>query len=238
MARNLTAGCGYSGSENVPLEPGDQIKLKMFITLEGSEGSGKTSQVQPLVDLLRQQGYDVLSTREPGGTAIGEQIRAVLLNPENTEMQEHSEILLFQAARAQLVAEVIRPHLKKGGVVVSDRYADSTLAYQGYGYQLDMKKIKAIVDFATGGLKPDLTFFFDIDIELGLRRKARGLDEWNRLDDMTLDFYRRVRQGYLKLIEEEPQRWVLIDAQLPPDQVQKAVQDAVLARLALISKQR
>lgn len=207
----------------------------MFITLEGSEGSGKTSQLQPLVDFLRQAGYDVLSTREPGGTVIGEQIRAVLLNPANTAMQAHTEILLFQAARAQLVREVILPYLEKGGVVVSDRYADSTLAYQGYGYQLDLEKIKAIVDFATGGLKPDLTFFFDVDIEVGLRRKAKGSDEWNRLDDMTLDFYRRVRQGYLKLIEEEPQRWVLIDAQQSPDQVQMAVQKAVLARLEFTS---
>lgn len=207
----------------------------MFITLEGSEGSGKTSQLQPLVDFLRQLGYDVLSTREPGGTVIGEQIRAVLLNPANTAMQAHTEILLFQAARAQLVREVILPYLEKGGVVVSDRYADSTLAYQGYGYQLDLEKIKAIVDFATGGLKPDLTFFFDVDIEVGLRRKAKGSDEWNRLDDMTLDFYRRVRQGYLKLIEEEPQRWVLIDAQQSPDQVQMAVQKALLARLEFTS---
>jgi dTMP kinase len=210
----------------------------MFITLEGSEGSGKTSQVQPLVDYLRQLGYDVLATREPGGTAIGEQIRTVLFNPGNTGMQEHSEILLFQAARAQLVAEVIRPYLEKGGVVVSDRYADSTLAYQGYGYQIDLAKIRAIVEFATGGLKPDLTLFFDIDVELGLRRKAKGSDEWNRLDDMTLEFYRRVRQGYLNLIQEEPQRWVLIDAQQPPDQVQAAVQKAVVARLAAIPNQR
>jgi len=209
----------------------------MFITLEGSEGSGKTSQMQPLVDFLRKRGYDVLSTREPGGTAIGEQIRAVLLNPQNTAMQAHSEILLFQAARAQLVGEVIRPCLEKGGVVVSDRYADSTLAYQGYGYQLNLEKIKAIVDFATGGLKPDLTFFFDIDIEVGLRRKAKGSDEWNRLDDLTLDFYRRVRQGYLKLIEEEPQRWVLIDAGQSPAQVQLEVQKIVLSRLVGISDQ-
>jgi dTMP kinase len=210
----------------------------MFITLEGSEGSGKTSQVQPLVDFLRQQGYDVLATREPGGTAISEQIRAVLFNPDNTGMQAPTEILLFQAARAQLVTEVIRPYLLKGGVVVSDRYADSTLAYQGYGYQLDLEKIRAIVDFATGGLKPDLTLFFDIDIEMGLRRKAKGAEEWNRLDEMTLDFYRRVRQGYLDLIQAEPKRWLMIDAQQPPDQVQAAVQKAVLARLAVLPSRR
>jgi dTMP kinase len=206
----------------------------MLITLEGSEGSGKTSQIQPLVDFLRQQGYDVLATREPGGTAIGEQIRDVLFNPDNTGMKEHSEVLLFQAARAQLVSEVIRPHLERGGLVICDRYADSTLAYQGYGYQLDLEKIKVIIEFATGGLKPGLTLFFDIDVEQGLGRKAEGADEWNRLDDLTLDFYQRVRQGYLALVQEEPHRWVLIDAQQPPDQVQAAVQRAVVARLAVL----
>lgn len=210
----------------------------MFITLEGSEGSGKTSQVQPLVAYLRQLGYDVLATREPGGTAIGEQIRTVLLSPQNAEMQEHSEILLFQAARAQLVAQVIRPHLEQDGVVVSDRFADSTLAYQGYGYQLDLEKIRAIVEFATGGLKPDLTLFFDCDIEVGLRRKAKGTGDWNRLDDMTLDFYHRVHQGYLNLIQEEPQRWVLIDGQQSPEQVQAAVRNAVLERLAALPSRR
>lgn len=204
----------------------------MLITLEGSEGSGKTSQVQPLVDFLRQQGYDVLATREPGGTSIGEQIRDVLFNPDNTDMKQHSEVLLFQAARAQLVSEVIQPHLEKGGLVVCDRYADSTLAYQGYGYQLDLEKIKVVVEFATGGLKPDLTLFFDIDVEKGLGRKAEAADEWNRLDNLTLDFYQRVRQGYLALAEEEPYRWVLIDAQQPPEQVQAAVQKVVMARLA------
>lgn len=206
----------------------------MLITLEGSEGSGKTSQIQPLVDYLRQQGYDVMATREPGGTAIGEQIRDVLFNPDNIGMKEHSEVLLFQAARAQLVSEVIRPHLEKGGLVVCDRYADSTMAYQGYGYQLDLEKIKVIVEFATGGLKPDLTLFFDIKVEQGLDRKAKGADEWNRLDDLTVDFYQRVRQGYLALVKEEPHRWVLIDAQQPPDQVQVAVQKAVAARLAVL----
>lgn len=202
----------------------------MFITFEGSEGSGKTSQIESLGGFLCQSGYDVLTTREPGGTGIGEQIRAVLSNLENTAMQPRTEILLFQASRAQLVEEVIQPHLRKGGVVLCDRYADSTLAYQGYGYQLELEPLRALISFATGGLKPDLTLFLDVEVEEGLRRRARG-GELNRLDTYELDFYKRVRQGYMQLISEEPHRWVMIDAGGPPDQVQAAIRRVVLERL-------
>jgi len=194
----------------------------MFITFEGTEGSGKTSQLQPVADYLRRQGWDVLTLREPGGTFIGEQIRKVLFNPENTQMRPRTEILLFQASRAQLVEDVIIPHLGKGGLVLSDRYADSTLAYQGFGYQLDLPPIRALVAFATHSLKPDLTLLFDLEVEVGLQRRASG-GEWNRLDAYDLAFYRRVRQGYHQLASEEPQRWVIVDAQQPPDLVQRAV---------------
>ena len=204
--------------------------LPMFITFEGSEGSGKTYQIESLGGFLCRSGYDVLTTREPGGTGIGEQIRAVLSNLENTAMQPRTEILLFQASRAQLVEEVIQPHLRKGGVVLCDRYADSTLAYQGYGYQLELEPLRALISFATGGLKPDLTLFLDVEVEEGLRRRARG-GEWNRLDTYELDFYKRVRQGYMQLISEEPHRWVMIDAGGPPDQVQAAIRRVVLERL-------
>jgi dTMP kinase len=129
----------------------------MFITLEGPEGSGKTLQLPRLAEYLRQKGFNVLTTREPGGTSISEQIRTILHNLENKEMNPRAEILLFQASRAQLVEQVIRPHLNKGGVVVSDRYADSTLAYQGYGHQVEIEPLKVLVNFATGGLKPNLT---------------------------------------------------------------------------------
>ena len=157
----------------------------MFITLEGPEGCGKSSQMPLLVEHLRQQGYDVLATREPGGTSISEQIRAVLSRLDNTEMHSRTEILLFQASRAQLVEQVIRPHLEKGGLVVCDRYADSTLAYQGFGRQHDLEALRRLVNFATGGLKPDLTLLLDIDVEEGLRRK-RNCGEWNRLDALDL----------------------------------------------------
>jgi dTMP kinase len=204
--------------------------MSMFITFEGSEGSGKTSQVVALADFLCQAGYDVLTTREPGGTAISEQIRTVLSNLENTEMRPRTEILLFQASRAQLVEEVIRPHLARNGVVLCDRYADSTLAYQGYGYQLELEPLRALIDFATGGLKPDLTLFLDVEVEEGLQRRARG-GEWNRLDTYELAFYQRVRQGYMQLIQDEPRRWEVIDAGRPPDHVQADIRRVVLERL-------
>lgn len=206
--------------------------MAMFITLEGPEGSGKTMQLPKLADYLRQQGYDVLTTREPGGTSISEQIRTVLHNLENKEMNPRTEILLFQASRAQLVEQVIRPHLAKGGVVLSDRYADSTLAYQGYGHQMDIQPLKALVTFATGGLKPDLTILLDVDVETGLRRKElKG--EWNRLDAYNLEFHHRAHQGYLQLVQDEPGRWVVIDATQSPAQVQNEMRRVVSERLAL-----
>jgi dTMP kinase len=204
----------------------------MFITFEGTEGSGKTSQVRALANFLCQRGFDVLTTREPGGTSIGEQIRAVISNLENTAMHPRTEILLFQASRAQLVEQVIRPQLAKGGMVLSDRYADSTIAYQGYGHQVDLVRLKALIDFATGGLLPDLTLLFDIDIEEGLRRRASA-GGWNRMDAYDLAFYQRVQQGYRQLVQAEPGRWAVIDAALPPEQVQAEVQRVVRERLQL-----
>jgi dTMP kinase len=204
----------------------------MFITLEGPEGCGKSSQMPLLVEYLRQQGYNVLATREPGGTPISEQIRAVIGRLENTEMHSRTETLLFQASRAQLVEQAIRPHLEKGGMVVCDRYADSTLAYQGYGRQQDLAALRALVNFATGGLKPDLTLLLDIDVEMGLRRRRRG-GEWNRLDALDLAFYQRVREGYQSLALEEAERWVTIDASRTFKQVQADLRQAVAGRLGL-----
>lgn len=203
----------------------------MFITLEGPDGSGKSMQVPGLAAFVQQLGYEVLTTREPGGTFIGDQIREVIMNMENKSMNPRTEILLFCAARAQIVAEVIRPQLEKGVVVISDRYADSTLAYQGYGHGLDLEVLRSILSFATGGLTPDLTLLLDVDVETGLARRQKGGGEWNRLDDYALAFHRRVRGGYLELAAEEPSRWVHIDAGLPPPKVQQHMQEAVLQRL-------
>jgi len=204
----------------------------MFITLEGPEGSGKTLQLPRLAEFLRQKRLDVLTTREPGGTSISEQIRTVLHNLENKEMNPRTEILLFQASRAQLVEQVIRPHLNKGGIVVSDRFADSTLAYQGYGHQVDIEQLRVLVNFATGGLKPDLTILLDVDVEIGLRRKElKG--EWNRLDAYNLEFHQRVRRGYLQLVQLEPERWEVVDASQSPTQVQEEIRRIVTARLSV-----
>jgi dTMP kinase len=207
----------------------------MFITFEGSEGSGKTSQLPLLARYLIDTGYDVLATREPGGTRIGDQVRQILGDLENTDMHPRTEILLFQAARAQHVEQVIRPHLAAGGVVVCDRYADSTLAYQGYGYQGDLVRLHSLIDFATCGLKPDLTILFDLDVEEGLRRRAKG-GEWNRLDTFQADFYQRVRQGYHLMARAEPERWVIVDAAQPPQEVEEAVRQIVIERLQKLKK--
>jgi len=202
----------------------------MFITFEGSEGSGKTSQLAQLVAFLQQSGYTVLTPREPGGTVIGEQVRRVLFDLQNTSMLPPTEVLLFQASRAQLVGEVIRPYLASGGIVLCDRYADSTLAYQGYGRQLDLAQLRALIDFATGGLKPDLTLLLDVEVELGLQRRSQDGNR-NRLDILDVDFYQRVRQGYLELARLEPQRWVVINASQPSEAVQASIRRVVLQRL-------
>lgn len=202
----------------------------MFITLEGPEGGGKTLQAARLGTFLRQQGYPVLLTREPGGTPIGDQVRAILSNLDNTAMHPRTEILLFQASRAQLVEEVIRPHLESCGVVLCDRYGDSTLAYQGYGHGVDLNKLRPLVDFATAGLKPDLTFLLDIDVQEGLERKVR-CGEWNRLDAYEVAFHQRVRAGFLELARVEPDRWVHIDAAQPVDRVEATIREITLLRL-------
>ena len=203
----------------------------MFITLEGPDGSGKTSQIKPLAEFLREQGYSVITTCEPGGTFISDQVRDVLKNLKNKSMHPRTEILLFCAARAQLVEEVIRPHLAQGEIVISDRYADSTLAYQGYGHGYDLDFLKNLLDFATGGLWPDLTLYLDIDVEKGLNRRRVGGGEWNRLDDYALSFHRRVRCGYLEMAQNNPARWQILDACQSPHEVQDALRKAILKKL-------
>ena len=205
--------------------------MSLFITFEGPEGSGKTTQIKRLTEHLRGRGCDVLTVREPGGTSISEQIRAVLHSLDNREMQPRTEILLYCAARAQLVGQVIRPHLQSGGVVLCDRYADSTLAYQGYGRRLDLQTLRMILDFATGGLAPDLTLYLDIDIEAGLKRKKTGGDEWNRMDDLEVEFYRRVRSGYLEMVAQDPARWVVVDAARSAETIAREIWERVEKRL-------
>jgi len=202
----------------------------MFITFEGPEGSGKTSQLPALATYLEGLGYKVVCTREPGGTAISDQIREVLTSMKNQELHPRTEILLFLAARAQLVEQVIKPALEVGKIVLCDRYGDSTLAYQGYGHGLDLKILKQMLEFATDHLTPDLTLLLDLEVEVGLTRKKKGA-EWNRLDAYALAFHKRVREGYHQLIAEEPKRWVTVDATQDIDTVQAALRKTILKKL-------
>lgn len=187
----------------------------MFISIEGLDGSGKTTQALRLYNWLRTRGHDVLLTREPGGTRIGEQIRTLLHDLDNKAMQPATELLLYNASRAQLVAEELRPQLARGGLVLSDRYADSTLAYQGYGHGQDLGRLRSVIQAATGGLQPDVTLFLDISPQAALtRRRIASLfgEEWNRLDDQALAFHQRVYEGYQELARAEPERWLRVDA--------------------------
>lgn len=207
--------------------------MGLFITFEGPEGSGKTSQVHALADHFRDEGYDILTTREPGGTPIGDRVRAILLDPVHIEMEPATEFLLFSAARAQHVAQIIRPHLARGGVVFCDRYADSSLAYQGYGYRQDLEALRTITRFATGDLVPDLTFYFDLPVEVGLRRKAGGDgDAWNRMEQKEIAYHERVRAGYLAMAAEEPDRWVVVDARPNFSTVQATIREWIGRSLA------
>lgn len=202
----------------------------MFITFEGPEGSGKTSHIPHLVEFLREKGFIVFPTREPGGTSISEQIRDVLHDMKNAEMHPRTETLLYQAARAQIVEQVIKPRLADGEVVISDRYYDSTIAYQGYGHQQDLEQIRALVKYATGGLTPDLTILLDLDIEVGLARKKKD-NEWNRMDAKTVDFHKRVRKGYLEMVQAEPKRWVVVSSEQSWESVQAELRNVILEKL-------
>ena len=202
----------------------------MFITLEGPEGSGKSTQIKRLAQRVEAMGYPVVTTREPGGTPIGDQIRHVLMRMENKELQPRTEILLFLAARAQLVEQVIKPALLDGKIILCDRYGDSTLAYQGYGHGLDLEQLRKMLDFATDHLKPDVTILLDLDVKTGLMRK-KAEDEWNRLDAYEVLFHERVREGYLKLAHEEPERWQIVDASQGIDAVQEDLFQIILDAL-------
>ncbi len=207
--------------------------VSLFITFEGPEGSGKTTQITLLADHLSKQGEAVLMTREPGGTAIGDAIRTVLLTPQHTEMSPRAETLLFNAARAQIVDEVIQPALAAGQIVLCDRYADSTLAYQGYGHGQALAPLRTLGDYATGGLTPDLTLYFDIDPEAGLQRKRHGdVEEWNRMEERALAFHQAVRAGYLALAAADPARWIVIDATQSPEAIQAEIRALLARRLA------
>ncbi len=206
-----------------------------FITIEGPDGSGKSTQAARLAASLRTLGWAVTLTREPGGTAVGERIRAVLLEAREAQHAPLTDALLFNAARAQLIAEVIRPALDRGEIVVCDRFADSTLAYQGYGSGLDLAALRSLQALATGGLRPDLTLLLDLPAEVGLARRSRGpAQEVTRFEAgraFATEFHGRVRQGFLELARAEPERWRLVPSDAPPEVVAERLRQAVLASL-------
>jgi len=202
----------------------------MFVTFEGGEGSGKSTQIVRLAASLRARGIEPVITREPGGTPLAEGIRALLLDPARSP-GALAEAFLMEAARADLVAEVIRPALAQGRIVLCDRYADSTLAYQGAGRGLDPALLGDLNRAATGGLTPDLTLLFDLDPAAGLERRTGAPGEPNRLDLEPAGFHARVRAGYLELARAEPCRFVRLDASLPPDLLEDRVREAVETRL-------
>lgn len=239
--------------------------MGLFITFEGPEGSGKSTQARLLYEHLQARGYPVILTREPGGTRIGEMIRRILIDLQHTEMAPATEILLFSAARAQLVNELVRPYLETGGIVLCDRYADSTYAYQGYGLKRDLDELRLITSIATGGLMPDLTIYLDLSAEAGLERKwlakqahtksgkatdsgaltpplhagmptNYGRPDWNRLDARDLSYHQRVAAGFRELMLHDPERWCRLDAQLPMDELAQAVAARVEPLLACVSR--
>ena len=205
-----------------------------LVSLEGPEGAGKTSVLEALIPILEDRGIEVLSTREPGGVLIGEKIREVILDPSHTEMDPKTELLLYIASRRQHLVEKVLPALAAGKLVIMDRFIDSSVAYQGFGRGLDKEAIDWLNEFATDGLKPDLTLYFDIEVEEGLARIAANSDrEINRLDMEGLDLQRKVRQGYLSLLEKEANRIVKIDASLSLDQVIENTQELLFDRMGL-----
>jgi dTMP kinase len=225
----------------------------VFVTLEGPDGGGKTTQAGRLVQRLKDSGYDALGIHEPGGTELGQHVRGILVGRSWTGLDPWAEALLFSACRAQLVKEVIRPALERGAIVVADRFADSTLAYQGAGRGLEVERLALLIDLATGGLTPDVTVLLDIEAHVGIERNRLPAEElgrdppsaeaqmtffeemqlpaaWNRFETEAIAFHERVRAAYLELAKAEPQRWVIVDAAAPVDEVSVAVWDALEAR--------
>lgn len=205
----------------------------VFISLEGVDGSGKSTIAHKLAESLRAARLEVVLCREPGGTAIGEKVRQVLLEAASGDIAPQTEALLFAAARAELVADVIEPALKRGAVVIADRFSDSSLAYQAGGRGLPLEALRALQLFATNGIEPDITLLFDLPVETALARRYSQADAVNRLDAETDEFHTRVQAAYHSLAAASPERWLIIDAARPKAEVWAAVRRALAERVAL-----
>jgi len=203
-----------------------QSKKGIFISLEGIEGTGKTTQARLLSERLVEKGYEAALTQEPGGTAIGNRIREILLHVDYKEMSYITELLLYNAARAQHLFEKIFPAMNQGKVVIADRFSDSTVAYQGYGRGIDISLINSLNNIATKGIKPHLTILFDLDVETGLKRN-RGINKIDRLELEDIEFHKRVRDGYLKIAETEPERIKIVDASASLEIVSQSVLEII-----------
>ena len=203
-----------------------------FISFEGGEGCGKSTQIKLLLDSLTAAGRETLAVREPGGTPVGEVIRHLLkYHPDNTAMTREAELLLFAASRAQLVRETLLPALAAGKIVVADRFLDSTTVYQGNGRELPAETVRIVNGFAAAGRRPDVTFLLDLDSDAGLARaRARHPDRADRMEQAGAEFYATVRQAYLALAAAEPARFVVLDAALPPEEIHARVLDSLNAR--------
>lgn len=221
-------GAGETPRDTAPSPP---VRAPRFIAFEGPEGGGKSTQVRLIAATLADAGMPHLVTREPGGTAIGEQIRAILLGTENRAMVPKTELLLLLAARVQHIAEVIAPALARGETVLCDRFAGATFAYQGYGRGLPLDELRRLQAFAAGDLTPDLTLLFDLPAEIGLARR-QAVGDVNRLDAAGLTFHRAVRNGYLALARDDPARWRIIDATRTIDTVTAETRAIIAAIIA------
>jgi len=203
----------------------------MFITLEGIDYSGKTTQAKLLVESLKKTKKEVIFLREPGGTNISEKIRSILLDKQHLELTQIAELFLFSAARHQLVTEVIKPALKSGKFVVCDRYDDSTTAYQGYGRGIDLNDVKLINRIATEGLRPDLTFYLDVQIEEIFKRQQSKNVSTDRMEESGRIFFEKVRKGYLVLAKEEPERFMVINGNRQIDIIHNEIWEIIKQRI-------
>ena len=195
----------------------------LFISFEGGEASGKSMQAKRLAESLERDGYDVVLTREPGGTALGERIRDIVLHTKDVPLAPEADVLLFSAARAQHVRDVIRPALAAGKIVISDRFSDSTSAYQGAGHGADAAGVAAVTAFAVGDTRPDRTYVLDLPLEAALGRRAGHARRWDRFEVGEQEFHQRLREGYLRLAAAEPKRVVVIDGDRDPDAIARDV---------------